>query len=168
MSDETQFVKLSFEQLGRLTRKDPTELKEQLTKANPDTGETLSQPEQFEVISNHMTGHFKAVVEESRNRGGKEIIKSKMRQLADKYGLDSSGELEDLIQSIEQKTIDSVKDAIKSGYMHKDSVHTYNDYEVVKIKFSDTDDQFVTYHLDGVQERVSSVSEWKRNLGMLN
>ena len=109
MSDETQFVKLSYEQLGRLTRKDPTELKEQLTKANPDTGETLSQSQQFEVISNHMTGHFKAVVEESRNRGGKEIIKSKMRQLADKYGLDSSGDLEDLIQSIEQKTIDSVK-----------------------------------------------------------
>tara|TARA_R110002072_G_scaffold216_1_gene1621 strand:+ start:239 stop:541 length:303 start_codon:yes stop_codon:yes gene_type:complete len=67
-----------------------------------------------------------------------------------------------------EETIDSVKDAIKSGYMHKDSVHTYDDYEVVKIKFSDTDDQFVTYHLDGVQERVSSVSEWKRNLGMLN
>ena len=109
MSDETQFVQLTLEQVGRLTRQDPTELQKDLTKINPDTGKPLSQSEQFEVISNHMTGHFKQVVEESRIRGGKEVIKSKMRQLADKYGLDSSNDLEDLIQSIEQKTIDSVK-----------------------------------------------------------
>ena len=65
-----------------------------------------------------------------------------------------------------KETIENVKYAIKVGYMHKDSVHTSSDYEVVQIKFSETDDHFVTYHLDGVQERVSSVSEWEKNLGI--
>ena len=65
-----------------------------------------------------------------------------------------------------KETIENVKYAIKVGYMHKDSVHTSSDYEVVQIKFSETDDHFVTYHLDGVQERVSSVSEWENNLGI--
>ena len=36
----------------------------------------------------------------------------------------------------------------------------------MKIKFSDTDDQFITYHLDGFQERVSSVSEWEKDQGI--
>jgi len=65
-----------------------------------------------------------------------------------------------------EESIDDVRDAIKSGYMDKDSFQTSDDYEVVKIKFSDTDDQFVTYHLDGFQERVSSVSEWEKDKGI--
>ena len=58
-----------------------------------------------------------------------------------------------------KESIDDIKDAIKSGYMDKDSFHTSDDYEVVKIKFSDTDDQFITYHLDGFQERVRQSCE---------
>ena len=65
-----------------------------------------------------------------------------------------------------EETIEDVKYAIKVGYMDKDSLHSIDDYEVVQIKFSETDDQFVTYYLDGVQERVSSVSEWEKNLGI--
>ena len=61
-----------------------------------------------------------------------------------------------------EEAIDDIREAIKSGYMDRDSLHSIDDYEVVQIKFSETDDQFVTYHLDGVQERVSSVSEWEK------
>ena len=117
--ENTQFVQLTFEQLGRLTKKDPTELKENLTRTNPDTGDSLTQQEQFDIISDYMGQHFKKVVHDSRNRGGKEILKSKLRQLAEKYNLDSATDLDDVISLVESRAIDSAQNDFTASHAFK-------------------------------------------------
>lgn len=117
-------ITISLEVLARLTSKSKAELSESLTTNSEDAENTLSQSDIDAKIQEAFKAKFEKIQTDAKGRSAKEILQSKEKELAEKYGVEKTSNIIELVDSIVTKQVgeNSTKEITKEDALNHEVV----------------------------------------------